>query len=330
MRILLTGCAGFIGFHTAKALEALGHAVTGVDNVNDYYDQSLKQARLSALGPGFDARKIDIAEPEAVQTLFDEVQPDVVVHLAAQAGVRHSLKQPFAYAHSNLLGHLSILEGCRHTPSVGHLVYASSSSVYGDTSTAPFREDDVSDKPVSLYAATKRADELMSHSYAKLYGLKQIGLRLFTVYGRWGRPDMAYWIFTEKVFKGEPIHLFNRGQMRRDMTHVDDVVRGICATVEAPPRFKAGQSPHRIYNVGNNKPVELLRLVDLIESACGRPAQRVLEGMPPGDVLETYADIGRFQADYDYAPATPIEDGVADFVDWYRERYVRSEVSLEG
>lgn len=322
MKILLTGCAGFIGFHAARALHARGHEIVGVDNLNDYYDTALKRARLDALGFDLDFHRIDIADADAVQALFNAAQPDCVVHLAAQAGVRHSLKQPFAYARSNLLGHLSILEACRHTGSVEHLVYASSSSVYGDTTEVPFREDAECDAPVSLYAATKRADELMSLSYAKLYGLPQIGLRLFTVYGRWGRPDMAYWIFTERIFRDEPIRLFNHGRMRRDMTHVDDVVHGLCAAVERRPDFAEGELPHRIYNVGNNRPVELLRLIELIETACKQPARRILESTPPGDVLETYADISRFQADYDFAPSTPIEEGVRDFVAWYREHYI--------
>ncbi|MEM0985682.1 MAG: NAD-dependent epimerase/dehydratase family protein [Pseudomonadota bacterium] len=319
MKVLVTGAAGFIGFHTAKALVAGGHSVVGVDSLSPYYGIGLKKARLAALGDSISFHERNVAAREVFGSFVSEQAPDVVVHLAAQPGVRHSIDHPFDYAEANLLGHLSVLEACRHAPSVSHLVYASSSSVYGDTSTLPLSEDQAAADPVSLYAATKRADELMSTAYAHLYGLKQIGLRFFTVYGPWGRPDMAYWMFTQRIFDGEPIRVFNGGQMRRDMTYVDDVVSGLCATIEGPPEFASGATTHKVYNVGNSRPETLIEMIEVIERLVGKPANRIMEPMQPGDVTETYADIRRFQADYGYTPQTRMQDGLAVFVDWYRD-----------
>ena len=321
MKVLVTGIAGFIGFHAAKALHKSGMDVVGVDNFNTYYDSGLKRARVRALPDSVNVVELDIADNEALRTLFEKEQPDVVLHLAAQAGVRYSLEQPFAYAQSNLVGHLSVLEVCRHAKNLSHLVYASSSSVYGESDKAPFSEDQPVTAPVSLYAATKRSDELMSDSYAHLYGLKQIGLRFFTVYGQFGRPDMAYWIFTEKIINDQPIKLFNEGKMRRDMTHVSDVVDGVLSIVNQTPTFSADERSHRIYNIGNNRPEALETLVSTIETAIGKPAQRILEPMQPGDVTQTCADISRITADYGYTPSTPISEGVPDFVDWYRSYF---------
>ncbi len=318
MKILLTGIAGFIGFHTARALVRNGHSVVGVDCLTPYYGLGLKRARLDVLGDSARIFEMSVADREAFAALVRDEAPDAMVHLAAQPGVRHSFDHPFDYAEANLLGHLSVLEACRHSASISHLVYASSSSVYGDTSTAPFSEDQTAVEPVSLYAATKRADELMSSSYAHLYGLKQVGLRFFTVYGAWGRPDMAYWMFTQRIFDGEPIRVFNGGRMRRDMTYVDDVVAGVCAAIERVPVFAEGERPHRIYNVGNSRPEQLLDMIECLERLVGRPAERILEPMQPGDVTETYADITRFNRDYGFVPKTAMADGLAVFVDWYR------------
>ncbi|MEM7767236.1 MAG: NAD-dependent epimerase/dehydratase family protein [Pseudomonadota bacterium] len=319
MKVLITGIAGFVGFHTARALSAKGHEVVGVDSLSPYYGIGLKQARLEALGDRAAFHEISVADRERFGRFVEDEAPDVMVHLAAQPGVRHSIEHPFDYAEANLLGHLSVLEACRHSKSIRHLVYASSSSVYGDTSTVPFSEDQAAVEPVSLYAATKRADELMSSSYAHLYGLKQIGLRFFTVYGAWGRPDMAYWMFTQRIFDGEPIRVFNGGQMRRDMTYVDDVVAGVVAAIETAPDFAEAERPHRVYNVGNSTPEPLMDMINVIERLVGQPAEKIMEPMQPGDVTETYADISRFQADYGYVPKTRMEDGLAVFVDWYRD-----------
>ena len=318
MKVLLTGSAGFIGFHVARALAAKGHEVVGVDSLTPYYGLGLKRARLDALEGRVDFREVNVSDREAFGALTRETSPEVVVHLAAQPGVRHSIEHPFDYAEANLLGHLSVLEACRHSPSVSHLVYASSSSVYGETSPVPFSEDEPAVEPVSLYAATKRADELMSSSYAHLYGLKQVGLRFFTVYGAWGRPDMAYWMFTQRIFDGEPIRVFNQGRMRRDMTYVDDVVAGVVAAIERAPVFADEERPHRIYNVGNSTPEPLMDMINVLERLIGQPAEKIMEPMQAGDVTETYADISRFRADYDYAPKTRMEDGLQQFVDWYR------------
>ncbi|WP_425409465.1 NAD-dependent epimerase/dehydratase family protein [Hyphococcus sp.] len=318
MKALITGIAGFIGFHTAARLSKAGWTVAGVDNLNDYYDPGLKRARLAALGDAVSFHELDIAAAVAFAKLIDDEQPDVIIHLAAQAGVRYSIENPFAYARSNLLGHLSVLEACRHAKNFSHLIYASSSSVYGGNKKTPFSETDPVDAPVSLYAATKKSDELMSATYAHLYGVQQIGLRFFTVYGPWGRPDMAYWTFTDKMLRGDPIPVFNHGRMRRDFTYIDDVVDCIAAIADKPPSFAGEDRPHRIYNIGNHTPVPLLDMIGALENATGRKAQMDMKDMQPGDVCETYADVDRLAADYGFNPATPIDKGLKQFVDWYR------------
>lgn len=318
MRALITGAAGFIGFHTARRLAELGWDVYGVDNYTDYYSVDLKRARVAELGERVRVEYMDIARPEPFRAYLSYVHPDVVVHLAAQAGVRYSIENPFAYAHSNLMGHLSVLEACRHCDTVNRLVYASSSSVYGGSSTAPFSEDQPADAPVSLYAATKRADELMTSTYAHLYGLRSIGLRFFTVYGEWGRPDMAYWSFTERIMRGEPINVFNNGDMRRDFTYVDDIIEGVVATVTRDAVFEDKDRPHKIYNIGAHSPTNLMDFIALLEKRIGKKADVRFEPMQPGDVYETYADVEKLKADYDFAPQTRIEDGLERFVTWYR------------
>ncbi len=328
--ILVTGAAGFIGYHVARRLLDEGRAVFGLDNLNAYYDPRLKQARLERLStcPRFHFDQIDVADRSAMGDLFAAHRFPRVVHLAAQAGVRHSLTDPHTYADANLIGFLNVLEGCRHA-GCGHLVYASSSSVYGANTRMPFRVTDNVDHPVSLYGATKKANELMAHAYAHLFRLPATGLRFFTVYGPWGRPDMAMWIFTAAIHAGEPIRLFNFGRMRRDFTYVDDVVEAVVRLVDRPPSPDIGWSggapdpasssaPWRVYNIGNNRPVELLDVVRLIEEAVGRQAVRELEPMQPGDVLETYADVADLQVAVGFAPKTPIEDGIRGFVAWYR------------
>jgi UDP-glucuronate 4-epimerase len=325
MTILVTGGAGFIGYHVTKALLARGERVVGIDNLNPYYDPRLKRARLADLqksGGGFDFFELDFADWEGLDAGLRGLQIDRIVHLGAQAGVRHSIDNPHAYAAANLVGHLNILELARQR-STAHCVYASSSSVYGGNDKLPFRVEDRVDHPISLYAATKKADELMSETYAHLYRLPLTGLRFFTVYGPWGRPDMAMWIFTRNIMAGEPIELFNHGQMRRDFTYVDDVVRGIIASLDSPPPDdgveKAGGSvaPHRLYNIGNNRPEELTYLVDLIERLCDRPAIRQLLPIQPGDVPETFADISAIQRDLGFEPTTSLDEGVARFVAWF-------------
>jgi UDP-glucuronate 4-epimerase len=317
---LVTGAAGFIGYHVCDRLLAAGADVLGLDNLNAYYAPALKEARLARLEgrPGFAFHRADIACYEDLLALPRREEIDVVIHLAAQAGVRYSLKQPFDYASANLVGHLAILELCRNARKSPLLVYASSSSVYGDSATAPYKETERVDAPRSLYAATKVADELMSSAYASLYGLRQIGLRFFTVYGPWGRPDMAYWLFTESLLRGEPIHVFNYGRQRRDFTYIDDIVKGVIATATMPAVLDDSR-PHRVYNIGNNRPVEVLRVVEILEGLLGRKAERILEPMQPGDVVETCADISAIGADYGFAPSTPIEEGLGRFVAWYRD-----------
>lgn len=312
MRVLVTGAAGFIGFHAAKALRARGHAVTGLDELNSYYDPALKRARLAELG-NFDFVQADISLPEAFANLGEV---DAILHLAAQAGVRHALKDPAAYTRSNLVGHQNVLEFARRR-GIGHLVYASSSSVYGNDTQAPFSEDARADKPVSYYGATKRAGELLSHSYAELFALKQTGLRFFTVYGPWGRPDMAYWLFTDAILKGAPIPVFGQGRLRRDFTYVDDIVDALVRIVETPFEAAAG-APHRIYNLGNNHPETVSDLIAIIEQATGREAQIEYRDGPPGDVLETYADITRAARDFGFAPRVALAEGIARFVEWFR------------
>ncbi len=320
MKILVTGACGFIGFHVSSALMDGGHEVDGLDVLSPYYAVSLKERRLDFLkqNPKFAFYRRDICDHDALLSLCRERAYDVVIHLAAQAGVRYSIDHPFEYATTNLTGHLSVLEACRHKDPQPLLVYASSSSVYGGNTKVPFTESDSVDQPVSLYAATKRADELMSATYAHLYGLRQIGLRFFTVYGPWGRPDMAYWKFTERVLRGQPIEVFNDGEMQRDFTFIDDVVKGVvaCATKDSS---LPSERPHRIYNIGNNKPVKLRDFIGLIEQATGRTAQCIMKPMQPGDVVATYANVDRLSEDYGFEPSTPLEDGLPKFVTWYRE-----------
>ena len=321
MTILITGAAGFIGYHVCEALLARGERVVGVDNLNDYYDPALKQARLDRLTGrnGFSFHKLDIAEREGLFELFDaEAGTDRVIHLAAQAGVRHSLVDPYAYVNTNVMGHLVVLEACRRLPGLTHLVYASSSSVYGGSEELPFSLEDRVDKPVSLYAATKRAGELMAHSYAHLYRLPLTGLRFFTVYGPWGRPDMSAYLFTKAIFEGEPISVFNQGDMRRDFTYIDDIVAGVLAALDRPPADDGGNPPHRLYNLGNHRSEDLMRFIALLEQACGREAVKEFEGMQPGDVTKTYADIEASRRDLDFEPRTSIDEGLPEFVAWFR------------
>jgi UDP-glucuronate 4-epimerase len=318
--VLVTGAAGFVGHFVSLALLERGINVIGVDNLNDYYPVTLKQARLDRLSAhaGFTFHCHDISDHAGLLALPGVNDVDVVIHLAAQAGVRYSLENPFVYAASNLVGHLSILELVRQSPKQPLLVYASSSSVYGANTKVPFSESDPVNSPVSLYAATKRADELMSESYARLYGMRQIGLRFFTVYGPWGRPDMAYWSFAEKILAGEPIKVFNHGKLERDFTYIDDVVAGVIATALQPMKPK-GDVPHRIYNIGNKTPVQLMRFIEILEQAIGKKAHIQFEPMQPGDVHSTYADISAIAADYGFSPSTPLETGITVFVDWFRD-----------
>lgn len=320
MLFLVTGAAGFIGSRVAGRLLDSGHEVIGIDNLNDYYDPRLKQARLAQLKgrAGFEFQELDLADHESVLGLERRDEVDRVVHLAAQAGVRYSLDNPFAYASSNLTGHLSVLEFCRHAAKRPFLTYASSSSVYGDSTPAPFREDADVREPVSLYAATKLADELMSRTYASLYGLRLFGMRFFTVYGPWGRPDMAYWSFTDKILKGEAIRVFNGGQMKRDFTYVDDAVGGVLAIATADDEVLTAKPLHRIYNIGHNQPVALMDFIAEIERATGKSANMVMEPMQPGDVTETCANIDRMQDEFGYNPSTSLRTGIARFVEWYQ------------
>lgn len=322
MPILVTGAAGFIGSHVCHRLLDRGDTVIGVDNLNDYYDLRLKEARLARLEsrPGFSFRRLDIAEEGALASAAAGKGVRKAVHLAAQAGIRHSLENPRAYVRSNLCGHLEVLEFCRAQPDFEHLVYASSSSVYGGNTKVPFSETDQVDRPISLYAATKKADELMGYTYAHLYGIPQTGLRFFTVYGPWGRPDMAYWLFTRAMLEGKPIRVFNRGEMWRDFTYIDDIVDGVVAVLDRPPAGQ-GTAPHRIYNIGNNNPVRMADFIDVLERLIGIEAERRYEPMQPGDVERTYADIDALERDFGFRPRTSIEDGLARFVDWYRHEW---------
>ena len=333
MRFLVTGVAGFIGFHVARRLLEQGEEVIGIDNVNDYYDVQLKEARLAQLEgrPGYRFIRLDLADREGTAELFQTVKPQRVIHLAAQAGVRYSLKNPHAYVDSNLVGFMNILEGCRHQE-VEHLVYASSSSVYGANTKMPFSVHHNVDHPVSLYAATKKANELMAHTYSHLYGLPTTGLRFFTVYGPWGRPDMAIFIFTKRILEGRPIDVYNYGRMKRDFTYIDDVVEGVIRVAHRIPQPNpnwsgdhpdpgTSKAPYRVYNIGNNRPVELLYLIEVLENALGRKAEKNLLPMQPGDVPETYADVDDLIRDVGYRPDTPIEEGIQRFVRWYREFY---------
>ena len=333
VKIIVTGVAGFIGYHTARALLARGDAVIGVDNLNDYYDVGLKRARLAQLESASRFRfvQIDIAEQAGILRLFETERPDRVVHLAAQAGVRYGSINPGAYAASNLTGFLSILEGCRHFEAQ-HLVFASSSSVYGANTAMPFSERQSVDHPLSLYGATKKANELMAHSYAHLYRLPVTGLRFFTVYGPWGRPDMAPFLFTRKILAGEPIDVFNNGDHQRDFTYIDDIVNGVVKSLDriaGPDRAWSGDepnpatssAPYRIYNIGNNTPVGLMDFIASLEASLGRRAVLNMLPMQPGDVHTTFADIDALERDIGYRPTTSIDEGVAKFVDWYRGYY---------
>ena len=330
MAVLVTGAAGFIGSATARALLSRGDevVVVGIDSLNDYYDPSLKHARLDALQQDFPDRfrfeHLDFSDAESLTRATQDIELDSIVHLGAQAGVRYSLENPAAYVQANLIGHCNMLELARHRRP-RHMVYASSSSVYGGNKNLPFRVEDRVDHPLSLYAATKKADELLSECYANLYRLPLTGLRFFTVYGPWGRPDMAMWIFTKALYAGEPLPLYNRGEMRRDFTYIDDIVRGVISCLDGPPAddgsMKAGGSiaPHAIYNIGNSRSEDLMRVVELLERATGRKALVDPQPMQPGDVKETFADISAIERDHGFQPMTTIDDGVPRFVSWYRD-----------
>lgn len=333
MRILVTGVAGFIGYHTAKALTARGHEVVGIDNLNTYYDVALKQDRLNQLSgeAGFSFHKLDLADRAGTEKLFEEVRPQRVIHLAAQAGVRYGLDHPHAYVDSNIVGTLNVLEGCRQH-GVEHLVFASSSSVYGANTSMPFSVHQNVDHPLSLYAATKKATELMAHTYAHLYRLPVTGLRFFTVYGPWGRPDMALFKFTQSILAGEPIDVFNNGHHARDFTYIDDVVEGVLRTADLIPKPNPAWSgdaadpatssaPYRIYNIGNHHPVELMDFIAVLEEALGREAKKNFLPMQPGDVPATFANIDDLVAEVGFTPATPLKEGVERFVAWYRSYY---------
>jgi len=315
MTVLVTGAAGFIGYHVAEALLARGDSVVGIDNLNDYYDVRLKETRVARLErhPGFRFKKIDLSDREAVHALKDDFLH--IVHLGAQAGVRYSLVNPYAYITSNVMGHVVVLEFARTLKNLRNVVYASSSSVYGGNTKLPFAVGDAVETPQSLYAATKRSDELISHTYAHLYGIPLVGLRFFTVYGPWGRPDMAPMLFTAAMLKGEPIRVFNNGEMYRDFTYVDDIVAGVLAAMEARPRETP---PHKVYNLGNNKSEKLMDFIAALEKALGVKAEMRFEPMQPGDVVSTYADIGETRRALGFKPATPISVGVPKFVEWYR------------
>lgn len=333
MRVLVTGAAGFIGSHLSQRLLARGDEVLGYDNLNAYYDPRLKQARLDKLLPldGFGFVQASLEDRAALEAAFDRFKPQRVVNLAAQAGVRYSLENPQAYVESNIVGFLNILEACRHR-GIEHLVYASSSSVYGANKKLPFAVEDSVDHPVSMYAATKKANELMAHTYSHLFGLPTTGLRFFTVYGPWGRPDMALFLFTRKILAGEPIDVFNHGHHTRDFTYVDDIVEGVIRTLDRvpgpdptydplDPTPASSSAPYRVYNIGNHQPVQLLRYIEVLEECLGRKAERNLLPLQAGDVPDTYADVSALQRDTDYSPSTSIETGVRRFVDWYRDFY---------
>jgi len=333
VKVLVTGAAGFIGFHTARRLLARGDQVVGLDNLNDYYDVRLKEARLAQLGnaPGFRFVRLELADETAITALFARERFARVVHLGAQAGVRYSLEAPHAYVRSNVTGTLNVLEGCRLS-GIEHLVYASTSSVYGANTHMPFSVHRPADHPLSLYAATKRANELMAHSYSALFGIPTTGLRFFTVYGPWGRPDMALFLFTRNILERKPIDVFNYGHHRRDFTYIEDIVEGVVRTLDKPaaadphwesdaPDPATSRAPYRLYNIGNHQPVELMRYIEVIEECLGRKAEKNLLPLQPGDVPETFADIEDLVHDVGYRPATPIEVGVKRFVDWFCEYY---------
>ena len=332
--ILVTGCAGFIGSALTRRLLDGGHRVTGLDNLNDYYEVSLKKARLALFekNPAFAFHKMDVADTAAVQKLFESTKPDVVVHLAAQAGVRYSIQNPHAYVDSNLKGFLNILEGCRHNKA-GHLIYASTSSVYGLNETQPLSVHHGTAHPVSFYSATKKANELMAHSYSSMYGIPTTGVRFFTVYGPWGRPDMALFLFTRNILEGKPIRVFNHGKHKRDFTYIDDIVDGLERMALGPaaapsrewdatrPDPSISSAPFRIYNIGNSRSVELMRYIEVIEDCIGRKAEKIFEDKQAGDVDSTLADVTELARDYGYRPSTPVETGVRRFVNWFRDYY---------
>ena len=332
-RILVTGAAGFIGSHLSQRFLARGDEVVGLDNLNDYYDVELKKARLARLQEhaGFEHALVDLADREQMPALFERGRFDKVVNLAAQAGVRYSLTNPHAYVDANIVGFVNVLEGCRHH-GVKHLVYASSSSVYGANTSMPFSVHDNVDHPVSLYAASKKANELMAHTYSHLYGLPTTGLRFFTVYGPWGRPDMALFLFTKAILEGRPIDVFNHGKMRRDFTYIDDIVEGVVRVTDRvaepnpawsgdSPDPSSSMAPYRLYNIGNNNPVELMDMIGALEDCLGQKAEKNMLPMQPGDVPATYADVDALVEDVGFKPATSIEDGIRRFVEWYREYY---------
>src|SRR5690554_3674273 len=333
MKILITGAAGFIGFHLSQKLLKHDYQIIGIDNLNDYYDPSLKQSRLEILGKynNFNFHNADLKDKVAVDNFFETDQPTHVINLAAQAGVRYSIANPYAYVDSNLIGFMNILEACRHNP-VAHLLYASSSSVYGGNKVVPFSTNHNVDHPVSLYAATKKSNELMAHTYSHLYEIPTTGLRFFTVYGPWGRPDMAYFSFTKRILAGEPIKVFNHGKMERDFTYIDDIIEGIVKLIDKIPTaneewdeskddLSTSFAPYKIYNIGNNNPVPLMRFIKALESALGKEAEKIYMDMQPGDVLRTYADVSDLERDIGFKPSTSIEEGLEKFVAWYREYY---------
>ncbi len=333
--ILITGVAGFIGFHLAKKLLDEGQDVVGLDNVNPYYDVRLKDARLKILGayPHFSFTKIDLGDRPAMEKLFSAYEFDTVAHLAAQAGVRYSLDHPHDYIDSNIVGFLHILEGCRHSKSVKHLVFASSSSVYGANTGYPWSVHDTVDHPLSLYAASKKANELMAHSYSHLYRIPTTGLRFFTVYGPWGRPDMAMFKFTKAILEGKPIEVYNNGQMERDFTYIDDIVGGLTRVIEKPPvpdpkwdgnkpDSASSNAPYRLYNIGNNNPVQLMAMIEIIEKTLGKKAEKTMLPMQPGDAPRSYADIDDLHRDFGFKPSTPLSVGIEQFIGWYREFYL--------
>jgi UDP-glucuronate 4-epimerase len=329
-KILVTGSAGFIGFHLIQSLLKQGHAIVGIDNLNDYYDPQLKHDRLQTLNQNDKYEnhqfiKMDLADRKGIEQLFAENQFDIVINLGAQAGVRYSIENPHAYVDSNLVGFVNILEGCRHSK-VKHLVYASSSSVYGMNIRQPFSTDDRVDYPISLYAATKKSNELMAHTYSHLYGIPTTGLRFFTVYGPMGRPDMAYFSFTKKIINGETIDVYNNGEMQRDFTYIDDIVEGIEQVMSRIPESRSSdasnaKAPYKIYNIGNNQPVSLRRFITSIETACGKKAKENLLPMQAGDVPSTFANVDKLIADTGFKPSTSIENGIGKFVDWYKQYY---------
>jgi UDP-glucuronate 4-epimerase len=333
MKVLVTGSAGFIGSALSLRLLERGDEVVGIDNLNDYYDVGLKQARLerTAAYAGYTDKRVSLEDREAIAAIFREYQPERVVNLAAQAGVRYSLENPLAYVDTNILGFANILEGCRHN-NVEHLVYASSSSVYGSNTNMPFSVHDNVDHPVSLYAASKKANELMAHTYSHLYRLPTTGLRFFTVYGPWGRPDMAYFSFTQKILAGKPIDVFNNGNHQRDFTYIDDIIKGVIRVLDRIPEpdpdwsgdapdSATSTAPYRLYNIGNNEPVELMYYIEILENCLGKKAEKNMLPMQPGDVQATYADVDDLVRDVGYQPATKVAEGMARFVDWYREYY---------